>query len=190
MASPAAVARVAPVLLAVTVLVAGCEKPRERPAKPAAVANDGLPADAPPQAGVGAPTSQDPLPAPPAWAAGYIGKTLTEVFPDQNGQCVGNTDNVNLHYNGANHGLRVEGWGWAPAAKAPVQRVLLVDEAGKVVGAGETGKPRPDVIAARKDITSPTTGWQAVTAKTTGGIYAFGVMPDGKQLCRLGHLNL
>jgi hypothetical protein len=183
MACPAAVARVAPVLIALTALVAACDKPKVRPAKPAAVANAGLPTGAPPQPGAGAPTSQDSLPAQPAWAADYIGKTLAAVFPDQNGQCIGNTDNVNLYYRGASQGVRVEGWGWAPAAKAAVARVLLVDEAGKVVGAGETGKPRPDVNAARKDITS-------VTAKTTGGVYAYGLMPDGKQLCRLGHLSL
>ena len=182
------VARAALVLLALTALVAGCEKPKERPAKPAAAANAGLPAGAPPAPGTA--TSQDPPPAPPTWAAGYIGKPLAEVFPDQNGQCIGNTDNVNLRYSGASPGVRVEGWGWVPAAKAPVQRVLLVDEHGKVVGAGETGKPRPDVTAARKDITSPTTGWQAVTAQTSGGVYAYGLMPDGKQLCRLGHLSL
>jgi hypothetical protein len=29
-----------------------------------------------------------------------------------------------------------------------------------------------------------------VTAKTTGGVYAYGLMPDGKQVCRLGHLSL
>jgi hypothetical protein len=187
MAAPAVV-RAAPVLLALIALVAGCDKPKERPAKPAAEANAGLPAGAPPAPG--AATSQEPLPATPEWAAGYMGKKLAEVFPDQSGQCIGNTDLVNLHYNGATPGVRVEGWGWAPAAKAAVQRVLLVDEAGEVVGAGESGKPRPDVTAARKDITSPTTGWQAVTAKTTGGVYAFGLMPDGKQLCRLGHLSL
>jgi hypothetical protein len=183
-----ALTRAAPVLIVLAALVAGCDNPKERPPKPAAVANDGLPAGAP--AAPGATTSQEPLPPPPEWAAGYIGKTLAEVFPDQNGRCIGNTDLVNLRYGGASPGLRVEGWGWEPTAKAPVERVLLVDEGGKVVGAGQTGKPRPDVTAARKDITSPTTGWQAVTSKTTGGVDAFGVMPNGKQVCRLGHLSL
>jgi len=182
--------RIAPAALAVVALVAACDKPKTRPAKPPEVANSGLPAGAPASAVAGARSSQEPLPAPPAWAAGYIGKPLTELFPDQNGQCVGNTDDVNLYYRGAAQGLRVEGWGWAPAAKAPVGRVLLVDEAGKIVGAGESGKARPDVTAARKDITAPDTGWQAVTPKSSGGVYAFGVMPDGKQVCRLGHLAL
>lgn len=189
MARTRSVARLAPAVLALAAFVSACDKPKTRPAKPAEVANQGLPAGAAPAA-TGPQISQDPLPAPPAWAAGYIGKALNELFPDQNGQCVGNTDNVNLYYRGATQGVRVEGWGWATVAKAPVARVLLVDDGGKVVGAGETGKPRPDVNAARKEITSPTTGWQAVTAKTTGGVYAFGLMPDGKQVCRLGHLNL
>jgi hypothetical protein len=192
MASQAA-ARAVPILIALTALAAGCDRQKERPAT--AASNAGLPtgkpaATPPATGGAGVPTSQDSLPALPAWAADYIGKTLTEVFPDQSGHCIGNTDTVNLRYSGANPGLRVEGWGWAPAAKAAVARVLLVDEGGKIVGAGETGKPRPDVTAARKDITSPTTGWEAVTPKTSGGVYAFGLMPDSKQLCRLGHLSL
>lgn len=186
----ATAARLAPALLALVALVSACDKPKTRPAKPAEVAGSGLPAGAPASAATGPHTSQDPLPAPPEWATGYMGKTLTELFPDQTGQCVGNTDDVNLYYRGATQGLRVEGWGWVPAAKAPVQRVLLVEDGGRIVGAGESGKPRPDVTAARKEITSPNTGWQAVTAKGSGGVYAFGVMPDGKQVCRLGHLNL
>jgi hypothetical protein len=190
MAAFASVARLAPAVLALAAFVSACDKPKPRPAKPAEVANAGLPAGAAPAGQAGPQSTQDPLPGPPEWAAGYMGKTFAELFPDQNGQCIGNTDDVNLYYRGATQGLRVEGWGWSPAAKAPVARVLLVDDGGKVVGAGETGKPRPDVVAARKDITSPTTGWQAVTAKTTGGVYAFGLMPDGKQVCRLGHLNL
>jgi hypothetical protein len=190
MAPLASAARAAPAALAVLVLAAACDKPKPRPARPPEVLNRGLPDATPPTAAPSGATSPESLPPPPAWAAGFIGKTISQVFPDQNGQCVGNTDVVSLYYRGSSQGLRVEGWGWVPAAKAPVARVLLVDDAGKIVGAGETGKPRPDVTAARKDITSPTAGWQAATAKSTGGIYAFGLMPDGKQACRLGHLNL
>lgn len=190
MAAAASLTRIAPAALALVALLSACDKPKTRAAKPAEVANAGLPAGAPPATAAGGHTSQDSLPAPPEWAAGYMGKTLAEVFPDQNGDCVGNTDDVNLYYRGQTQGVSVEGWGWAPAAKAPVERVLLVDESGKIVGAGESGKPRPDVPAARKEITSPNTGWQAATAKSSGGVYAFGVMPDGKRVCRLGHLNL
>jgi hypothetical protein len=189
MAVLASAARAAPAALALLVLAAACDKPKPRPARSPETLNQGLPAGAPPSA-ASAPTSPDSLPAPPDWARDYIGKTLSQAFPDQNGQCVGNTDDVNLYYRGAAQGLRIEGWGWVPAAKAPVARVLLADEGGRIVGAGETGKARPDVTAARKDITSPTTGWQAVTAQGSGGVNAFGLMPDGKQLCRLGHLKL
>ncbi|MDB5441854.1 MAG: hypothetical protein JWP73_230, partial [Phenylobacterium sp.] len=51
-------------------------------------------------------------------------------------------------------------------------------------------KPRPDVASARKDITSPTTGWQGTTPDIAGGIYGYGIMGDGKTACRLGHLVL
>jgi len=184
MALLASTVRVAPSAMALAALVAACDQPKPRPAQPTPTA-----AVAPP-ALAGPPTTDEALPAQPQWATAYMGKPLAEVFPDQGGQCVGNTDVVNLYYRGSSQGLRVEGWGWAPEAKAPVARVLLVDEGGRIVGAGETGKSRPDVTAARKDITSSTTGWQAVTAKSAGGVDAFGLMPDGKSVCRLGHLNL
>lgn len=191
MASPAPVVRLAPAALVLVALVSACDKPKIRPAKPPAVANADLPTGgAAPATAVAAQTSQDSLPPPPEWAAGYLGKTLAEAFPDQSGQCIGNTDDVDLHYRGATPGLRVEGWGWIPAAKAPVERVVLVDEGGVIVGAGESGKARPDVPAARKEITSQNTGWQAATAKISGGVNAYGLMPGGKQVCRLGHLTL
>lgn len=135
-------------------------------------------------------TTTDPLPNLPKWSADYVGKPLKDLFADQAAPCIGNTDLIGMRYNGPfSTGVRVEGWGWDTNGRKPVARVLLVDDAGKVVGAGETGLPRPDVAAARKEITSPTTGWQAYTAQAAGGVYAFGLVGE-KAVCRLGHINL
>jgi len=183
-------ARTALVALALVTLVAGCNKPRPRGQQQGGPLAAGGTAPAPAPAPARPTTTTDPLPAQPKWAEALIGKPLKDVFAAQSAACVGNTDLVNLRYTGASPGVRVEGWGWDPAAAKPVQHVLLMEDGGLIVGAGETGLPRPDVAAARKEITSPTTGWQAITAKTSGGLYAFGVSADGKSVCRLGHITL
>jgi hypothetical protein len=179
--------RVAPVALATLVLVAGCDRPKPRPGA-AAPGPAGAPAQpaAPPT-----PTTTEAPPPVPAWAEAYMGRPLNDVLPTQSTECVGNTDNVNLRYQGATPGTRVEGWGWDRTANKPVEHVLLIDDhTGVVIGAGQSGKPRPDVVRARPEVTSPTTGWEAVTPKTTGGLYAFGLLADGKSVCRLGHIAL
>ena len=89
---------------ALCLALAACDKPKDRTPKP----DDSAPA---PTASVSA-----PLPATPAWAAPYMGKTVAELFP-QAGQCVGNTDNVNAKLTG---GVEIVGWGWDSAAKKPV----------------------------------------------------------------------
>jgi hypothetical protein len=130
---------------------------------------------------------QEAPPPPPAWAAALIDKPLRDRFPAE-GACTGNTDAVGALYVGATRGAKIVGWGWDTGAREPVRRVVLVDPAGKVVGAGETGIERPDVVAARRNITSGTTGWWAVTALDAGQLDAYGLLPDGKSACRLGHI--
>jgi hypothetical protein len=155
-------------------LVSACDKAKER--------DVAAPAAAP------APIAAEPLPGQPAWFAGVAGKTLVEAFSAAEGSCVGNTDNVEVRYAG---GVKIVGWGWDPKAKAPVSRVVVVDGSGKIVGGGESGLGRPDVIAARPgEVTSPTTGWSAIVPLAKGPVDAFGVVADGKATCRLGHLEI
>jgi hypothetical protein len=173
--------------LAAAALIAltGCDRPKFRgeQAPPASAA----PAPAAAPAAPAANESADPLPAAPAWAADVIGKPLRSLYPSD-GQCIGNTDAVKLRHTGAAPGVEIIGWGWDPAAKAPVQRVVLIDRNFTIVGAGETGGERLDVPAARPEVTSKTTGWTAVTKLTQGPVDTMGVLADGKSVCRLGHL--
>lgn len=193
MPRPNPVVRVLPVALATLVLVAGCDRAKPRAgAGPSGPLPNGADAPAPTAPTVPTPpTSTEPLPPVPDWAQSYMGKTLTSLVPAQSTDCVGNTDDVDMHYAGATTGVRIEGWGWDKTAKAPVAHILLVDDkSGEVVGAGQTGKARPDVNKARPEVTSPTTGWEAITSQTTDGVYAWGVMSKGKAVCKLGHINL
>jgi hypothetical protein len=162
-------------LLSVTVAalaLTGCDKPKARtPKAPAASA---------------ASPAGPALPALPEWSGDMIGKAQAALFPGELKPCVGNTDNVEQQFA---DGVKIVGWGWDPATKAPIARVILVDVTGLVAGVGETGLARPDVPAAKPEITSPTTGWAGLTSRKTGPIDAYGIIDGGKSLCRLGHLE-
>jgi hypothetical protein len=136
-----------------------------------------------------APDTPGPLPALPAWAGGYMGKTLSDVLPLA-ADCVGNTDKVRHRYAGPPPGAKVLGWGWDRTANQRVERVLLTDEKLKIVGAGEGGLSRPDVPHAAPDITDDHTGWMGLTSKSAGVVMAFGVVSGGRAVCPLGQAQL
>ena len=134
--------------------------------------------DAPPAPGVH---------AIPAWAAGLIGKSLATTYPGKLGTCVGNTDSITAR---TKAGTEIVGWGWDSAAAAVVPQIVLVDAAGTMIGAGETGLPRDDVTKAMPQVTSKTPGWSAFTPKETGEIKAYGLIKNGKGICVLGGIKL
>jgi hypothetical protein len=163
--------------------LSACDQPKPRTPKPTPP-----PIFATPQPLASA-RSGPPMPALPAWSAEMIGKPLATLFPGKHPFCMGNTDNVQEKYGGVAPGVQIVGWGWDPAAKAPIARILLTDNVGLVAGAGESGVARRDVIEARPDITSLNTGWAAYTSRTMGPVEAYGVIDGGRALCRLGHLD-
>ena len=169
--------RVTNVLLVAAGLLAlaACDRPKVRKPPP------------PPEHAASA--ARPPMPPLPEWSKELIGKPLASLFAGEFPACVGNTDNVEARYGGDAPGVEIVGWAWDPAIKAPIARVLLVDVTGLIAGAGETGLPRRDVNAAKPEITSPTTGWAAYTSRTAGPVDAYGVVGDGKSLCRMGRLE-
>jgi len=154
-------------LAGLALALTACDEPKDRRGK------------APPVE-AGAP----PRPPQPAWAADYLGKGLRQLFPEE-GECVGNTEAVEARYA---DGAAIIGWGADTATRAAVGRIVLVDEAYRVVGAGETGLSRPDVPAARPEITDSATGWRAIATVASGALDAYGVTHDGKGACKLGHI--
>lgn len=162
-------------LLALVAALGGCDKPRF--------------SDAPRvKQTFGVVTTKDPPPPPPAWVAPMLGKGMRDVFPLV-ADCVGSADAVDMRYEGATPGSRVMGWAWDRERKAPPPRIVLTDKRFRIVGAGETGLSRPDVAAARPEVTTPNAGWRAVTARIEGQVYAFGVEESGRA-CKLGRIGL
>lgn len=131
----------------------------------------------------------DGMPPPPDWAAELIGKSLRTTYPNV-GDCIGNTDSVKVRFGNGLGGSKVAGWGWDPATKAAPPRVVLADQDFRIEGAGESGTRRRDVPKAVPSITSETTGWEALTPLNAGPVDAWGVLADGKTICKLGHLEL
>lgn len=168
------------VAAAAAVTLAGCEKGKDRTPPPAEAASAAAP---------GAPAAGPPMPALPTWAGEYMGKAIGSVYAGEVKICLGNTDNVQQRYGGGAPGVQIVGWGWDTVAKTPIARVLLVDKDGRVAGAGETGLDRPDVPAAKPEVTSPKSGWAAYTRQTSGPIDAYGFIDGGKAICRLGRVE-
>lgn len=130
-----------------------------------------------------------PSPDPPVWAAPLIGQTLHSAFPGL-GSCEGNTDNVLVRYIGPPSGVKIVGWGWDTNARRGFRRIVAADDAGLIVGAGEGELPRPDVMRARPNIDALNTGWQVTVRRDSGSVEAYGVMNDGRSVCRLGRLDI
>jgi hypothetical protein len=125
-------------------------------------------------------TVTTPLPPYPAWSAGMIGKPLQAVAKGKS-DCLGVFDGVSAKHTGAKPGSEVAGWAWDKVAKQPVHHILIVDLDDRIVGAGESGFARPDVIASYPYMTGNNVGWHAIVGATTGTMLAVGLDANGGQ---------
>lgn len=133
--------------------------------------------------------TQAPLPPPPGWAADLMGKQLRALFPTT-GECLGNADAVRTRFVGPAAGTQIAGWAWDLARHQAPPRILVVDQDFIIRGAGETGEKRPGVPKAKPEVTSDRVGWQAITPRLTGGLDFWGLLADGRTICKVGHLGL
>jgi hypothetical protein len=134
------------------------------------------------------PDVADPLPALPQWSQALVGKPLVPSFATTS-SCAGYVDIVTAKYGKGLTGAAIEGWGWDAGAKKPALQVLLVDDTGKIVGAADGGRPRPDVPKARPDVPNPNVGWRGYTTAVKGEIKAYAV-GDSQSACLLGRIDL
>ncbi|HEY3796892.1 MAG TPA: hypothetical protein VGL58_00935 [Caulobacteraceae bacterium] len=128
-----------------------------------------------------------PAPAAPlpAWATALIGKSLSATYPSKDGVCVGNVDTLDT----TTAPPTLHGWAWDTVGKRPVAQLLVTDGQGDIVGAGESGAARPDVVANRKDVTTPNVGWAASVGTATGDVQVYGVTGTSA-VCLLGHMQV
>jgi hypothetical protein len=135
-----------------------------------------------------APASVAPRPPFPAWAAPMIGKNLNGLYADGTA-CKGHFDAVTVRHSTPPAGVEVGGWAWDTAAMVPVDRLLFIDHASTIVGAGVGGVTRPDVPQALHDVTSQKTGWSGTVNRTDGKVKAVALIGGGKA-CEIGGFDL
>ena len=173
---------------AAMIALTGCgrnETPSESSAQPAAPPiAPAAPTPAPVPAASTVPTSATPLPAYPAWATALIGQDTTQGFT-KSASCVGAFDAVTLKHISSPSGVEAAGWGWLTGQKTAPAKIVFVNAAGVIVGAGTTATDRPDVEKAVPGVTVLKTGWIGEIGQPSGDITAMALMP-GEVLCPLG----
>jgi hypothetical protein len=81
---------------------------------------------------------------------------------------------------------RVAGWGWDAAARRAVAKVVITDEAARVVGVALGGAPLTEAAETHPDVRSGRSGWTGSILRGSGRkLIAYGLLPDGRA-CELG----
>jgi hypothetical protein len=119
-----------------------------------------------------------------AVAKTILGSHINDVAsPSPPGSCLGNVDGASS--DGDEGGARVHGWAWSRRDKNAPNQILLVDDAGVIVGLASSGIERPDVVAAIPEIKDNRTGWQGY-AKEARKVSAYALIAGGREACQLG----
>ena len=91
---------------------------------------------------------------------------------------------------GVQGGERVQGWAWSRPEKNAPSLILLVNDAGVIVGLASGGIERPDVVAAIPEVSERRTGWQGY-AKEGRAVSAYALIEGRREACRLsGSFNI
>ncbi len=83
-------------------------------------------------------------------------------------------------------GLRVTGWAWDLEDDERIERLLIVDAAGRIVGLGSGGSYRPDVDDVIPAVDHVASGWRGFAAGNPGEpLSVFGLVGN-KRACLIG----
>ena len=125
------------------------------------------------------------LPQLPDWVTPYKGAAAKDLFSLLSGesQCLGWFERRGDVYA---DGAQYEGWGWNVGSRAPYARVLVTDQFGVVVGGGESGITRADVVQAVPAIKDPKVGFTVLAQAPPGPMIAYGLDETAKTACELG----
>jgi len=84
---------------------------------------------------------------------------------------------------------RARGWGWDLVDGRTFDRIFLVDDQGRLVGAAFGGQARPDIPPAVPQVRSPASGWVGAAVRGNGRtVRAYGLLNDGRA-CEIGHMD-
>jgi hypothetical protein len=83
-------------------------------------------------------------------------------------------------------GLHLAGWAWDNAKHRRVNKLVIVNDAGEVVGLASGGYARPDVPKAEHRVDHAASGWQGFALGKPGQTFGVYGMLAGGHACRVG----
>ena len=124
-----------------------------------------------------------------SWEGVFIERNVNELFPKITSVCIGNFDSVEKQFSGGvSPGSHVNGWAWDRNNLKPVERIVLTDESGKIIGLAQSDQQRPDVSALYPEVRQNNVGWNGYLRSFKGRSTAYAVVENGQAICRLGSL--
>jgi hypothetical protein len=102
-------------------------------------------------------------------------------------RCAGSFDRIEAINDPDWPGFRGSGWAWDNVLSHPIEKVILTDGHGRIIGLGLGGEPRPDVKQSVSKVASTFTGWKGYVngAYSWTSALAYGELPDGHSVCVL-----
>lgn len=102
------------------------------------------------------------------------------------GRCAGSLDGYEVVADTRWPGYRAIGWGWDRLGKQALQKIVIANEAGRIVGLARGGSLRADGGPLDPDVTTSFTGWRGYVSSALAWqrAQAYGELP-GRVVCPL-----
>jgi hypothetical protein len=112
--------------------------------------------------------------------------------PTTSRHCLGSFDSATAIAGSRNRSFKVAGWAWQMQPPRSVEKVLLVDDYGVVVGLALGGGVRGDVAKFFRAHRMAETGWDgyANLARASRALSAYGFLDSDRGLCQIGQIKL
>ncbi len=112
--------------------------------------------------------------------------------PAATDQCLGAFDSATAIAGSRNRSFKVAGWAWQKQPPRSVEKVLLVDDYGVVVGLALGGGARGDVAKFFRAHRMAETGWDgyANLRRDSRALTAYGFLDSDPRACRIGRIEL
>lgn len=124
-------------------------------------------------------------PQMPDWASEYVGRQMSEAWPNGNRNCAGGISEATV--DGAF--TRVTGWAWDRSTNNAYARLITVGADGVINGAGTTSTDRPDVVERVPGVTTPRVGFEIISNATSGTLRVAALDMVTSTACWVGEIT-
>ena len=116
--------------------------------------------------------------------AHWMGRRLADLA-EPDGACLGAID-LAARAPDDPRGLRLTGWSWDVGHDRRVERLVVVNSAGRIVGLASGGSYRPDVTEAVRAVDHVASGWRGFATGNPGDILSVYGLVGSHRTCTLG----